>query len=446
MRKLILMSVCLVCGVWSASAQSTTQKMELNLDQAITIALSDNPTIKVANMEVERQTYVRKETTGSLLPQLSATGSYNYNIMNPVMFMPENIFGPGSGGAMRMGFSNSFVGGVSLSIPLYMPTLYKTLQLNEKQMMQALESARSSKITLANQVKKSYYGVLLGQSSLAVIKTNIEYAKIVVENTRNFYKQGSASEYDLITAEVQLSNLNPVLLTAENGLRVSRLMLNMLLSLPLDTYVEPVETLESFSQFASKDSALMVDVSGNADLSLLAIQGEILQKQLEIQKATRIPTLNAVAQYQVQSQNNTLNIGTYDWRGTALAGLQLSVPIFSGNSKINKERQIQNNIGQIEEQLRYMNQSVTVEAQTALSNLKASRASMQANQQAKIQAAKGYTISKTRYTTGMGTIVELNSSQMALLQSELNFTQSIYDYMSALADFDKVIGKNELSK
>lgn len=442
MRRLIVSMVAIATTSVLASAQIEPPKIELNLTQALEIALSDNPTIKVANMEIERQAYVRKETQGALMPSLSASGSYNYNIMNPVMFMPEGVFGPGSGGAMRMGFSNSFAGGFSLSVPLYMPTLYKTLQLNDKQMLQAVETARGSKIELANQVKKSYYSILLGQSSLGVIRKNIEYAQLVVKNAQDAFAQGVASEYDLITAQVQLSNMNPVLLTAENGLRVSRLMFNMLLSLPLDTEVIPSDDLQSYASYAQRDTTYDVNLSENSDLALIEIQREMLDKQLELQKASRIPTLTAIAQYQVQTQNNTFNIGSYDWRGTALAGLQLSIPIFSGLSKINKERQIKNSIAQISAQRDYLEQSVSVEAQTAISNLVKARGQMQANNEATVQASKGYRISKTRFDTGAGTIIELNSAQMALLQSELNFTQSIFDYMSAKADLDKVIGKN----
>lgn len=166
----------------------------------------------------------------------------------------------------------------------------------------------------------------------------------------------------------------------------------------------------------------------------------MLDKQLEIQKTLKLPTLNAIAQYQVQTQNNTLKLGSYDWRGTAIAGLQLSIPIFSGLSKNNKEYQIKNSIEQITLQHNYMEQNVTVEAQTAISNLTKARGQMVANTETKTQAVKGYKISKTRFETGAGTIVELNAAQMALLQSELNFTQSIYDYMSARADLDKVMG------
>ncbi|MEG1372002.1 MAG: TolC family protein, partial [Mucinivorans sp.] len=219
-----------------------------------------------------------------------------------------------------------------------------------------------------------------------------------------------------------------------------RLMLNMLLSLPLDTEVTVNDSLENYSTYALEDSVNSYNLSTNSDLKLADIAREILQKQLEMQKATRIPTISAMAQYTVQTQNNDLRIGSYNWRGSALAGLQLSVPIFSGLSKVSKERQIKNSISQLNMQRDYLEQNVSVEAETALSNLVKARGQMEANSDAKIKARKAYKISKTRYDTGAGTIVELNTAQVAMLQAELNFTQSIYDYMSARADLDKVTG------
>ncbi|MEG1075855.1 MAG: TolC family protein [Mucinivorans sp.] len=445
MRRLIALGLALAMSLTLIEAQTIEatkgQKIELNLPQAIELALNDNPSIKVASLEIERQKYVHDETRGGLMPSLSASGSYSYNILKPVMFMPEGTFGPGSpGGAMRIGYSHGFTGGFQLAIPLYMPTLYKAMQLNDKQMLQAVETSRQSKIALVNQVKKCYYGILLGESSLNVIKENIENIKLIVNNTQNSFDQGVVAEYDLITAQVQLSNMNPVLLTAENGLRISRLMLNMLLSLPLNTEVTVNDSLENYSTYSLEDSVNSYNLSTNSDLKLADIAREILQKQLEMQKATRIPTISAMAQYTVQTQNNDLRIGSYNWRGSALAGLQLSVPIFSGLSKVSKERQIKNSISQLNMQRDYLEQNVSVEAETALSNLVKARGQMEANSDAKIKARKAYKISKTRYDTGAGTIVELNTAQVAMLQAELNFTQSIYDYMSARADLDKVTG------
>ncbi|MCC8088048.1 MAG: TolC family protein [Rikenellaceae bacterium] len=439
-RILLLMSVSTVLVLTQTTAQ---QRVEITLDEAIKIALNDNPTIQIAELEIERQEYVRKETMGNLLPNITGGGTYNYNLQNSVMFMPEGIFGAGTGGAMRMGFDHSYTGTVSLALPLYLPTVYKTLQLNEEQMVAAVEAARASKITLVNQVKKSYLSILLAESSLEVIEKNIEYAEVVVNDTRNSYNQGLSSEYDLITAEVQLNNLKPTLIQTQNSIRVTRLMLNMLLSLPIDTHLVLREDLYEFRDYVGDAWEFYVDLSGNTDLRQLDIQREILQKQFEIQRAQRYPNISAVAQYSVLSQSNDLKIGHYDWRGTSLVGLQLNIPIFSGFTNINRERQIKNNIRQLEAQRKYLEESVNVQAQTSISNLIEAKEQMAANESTRTQAQKGYSIAKTRYDVGAGTIVELNAAQMALLQADLNFSQSIYDYMSALADYEEIIGRTE---
>lgn len=421
------------------------KSISLDLNKALEIALNDNPTIRIAGLEIQRMEYVRKETTGNLIPNLSGTGSYSYNIMQPVMFLPDGAFGPGMpGGAMRMGFANSFSGGLSLGIPLYMPMIYRTMQMNQQQMLSAVESARSSKIELANQVKKSYFGILLGQKSVQVIRDNIGFAQLVVNDAQNAFNQGVVSEYDLITAQVQLSNLHPTLLSAENSVRNTKLMLKMLLSLPTDVSVELEQTLLDYSAEASSENEVMgmeVDLQDNSDLKLLELQKNIVGKQLHIQKAARIPTISAMAQYQVLSQSNNFNIGQYVWKGTALAGLQLSIPMFSGLTNINKERQIKNSIEQLDVQREYLQESLSVEAQTAQSNMLRATEQTISCQASLSQAEKGYRIARTRYDTGAGTIVDLNSAQMAQLQANLNYSQAIFDYMSAKADLDKVLGR-----
>lgn len=442
---LILMLIGLLPVAKAQTMQGEAEKtVSLDLDKAIDIALTENPTIKIAGLEIQRMDYVRKETTGNLIPSLSGTGSYSYNLMQPVMFLPDGALGPGTGGAMRMGFANSFSGGLNLAVPLYMPMVYKTMQMNEQQMLNAVESARSSKITLANQVKKSYFGILLGQNSVQVIKDNIDFAQMVVNDAQNAFNQGVVSEYDLITAQVQLSNLQPTLLAAENSVRNTMLMLKMLLSLPTDINVELEQTLADYSDEASNREEVMsmeVDLQDNSDLKLLELQKTIVGKQLEIQRANRIPTISAMAQYQVLSQSNDFNIGRYTWKGTALAGLQLSIPMFNGLTKVNKERQIKNSIQQLEVQKGYLQESLSVEAQTAQSNMLRATEQTISCQASLSQAEKGYRIARTRYDTGAGTIVDLNSAQMAQLQANLNYSQAIFDYMSAKADFDKVIGK-----
>ena len=478
MKRSVWMSMALLIAATSGlKAQETSRVLPITLGEAIEIGLSENPTVIIADQEIQRMEYARKEASGNLLPNISGTGNFTHNIQKQKMFMGGGGFdfgsmlGPtfqdlfanipaeyqpdwnnlgggggesgGSNAPIEVGLRNSVTGGFALSVPIFMPTIYKNLQLTRQQILSAVESARQNKITLANQIKKSYYGILLAENSLDVIKRNIEYAQVTVNDTRNQFNQGVVSEYDLITAEVQLSNLQPTLIQTENSIKIARLTLNMLLSLPLDTYLQMEENLYYFKNFITSGYNGTIDLTDNSDLRLLDIQGNILQKQLELQRASRLPSLSGVANYQVLSQNEKLNISHYQWLGSSYVGMQLNVPLFAGFTNKHKESQIKIGQSQLKLQRDYTEQSLGVEAQTALNNIEQARKQMVANEATKQQAEKGYRISKTRFDTGAGTMVELNSAQMALLQADLNYSQSIYDYMSAQADYDKLTGKED---
>lgn len=71
------------------------------------------------------------------------------------------------------------------------------------------------------------------------------------------------------------------------------------------------------------------------------------------------------------------------------------------------------------------------------------RETMFAQEKTVAQARKAYRISDTRYRAGAGTILELNSAQLAQTQAQLNYSQAIYDYLSAKAEYDRLIGREE---
>ena len=161
----------------------------LPLPQALDLALSENPTVKVAEMEVQRYDYVKRQTWGNLLPQISASGSYTRSIVKSEMR-----------GGISFGADNTFAVQGDLSLPLFAPSVYRTLKMNDAQMATAVEAARASRIDLTAEVKKAFYNILLAEQSLAVLRESEATVQRTVDDTQVQYKHGLASEYDLLTA------------------------------------------------------------------------------------------------------------------------------------------------------------------------------------------------------------------------------------------------------
>ncbi|GAO30904.1 outer membrane efflux protein [Geofilum rubicundum JCM 15548] len=102
-RGLFLVSVLWLWGPFASSQEldASADTLELTLNKAIELALTDNPTIHMANKEIERVDYAKKEAWSSLFPAISADGSYTRNMKLQVLFLPDGVFGPGTGGAWK---------------------------------------------------------------------------------------------------------------------------------------------------------------------------------------------------------------------------------------------------------------------------------------------------------------------------------------------------------
>ena len=424
MKKVVLALCLAVMGSFGASAQ-----MKLSLADAIDLALSENPTVKVAELEVQRFDYVKRQTWGNLLPQLSAAGSYQRSIVKSEMR-----------GGISFGADN-----------LFAPQVYRTMKLNDTQMAAAVEAARGSRIALVAEVKKAFYNILLAEQSLEVLRESEATVQRTVDDTELQYSHGLASEYDLLTAQVQLSNLRPTILQTETSIRLAKLLLKMYLSIPEQVEIEVEGQLDGMrDEVLAGTDGLTDDVSQNSDLRTLELQEELLRRQLKVANASRWPSLGAFgsATYTGNDMEPFMGMGADDgpkffWTNPITVGVQLSVPIFAGLTKMNKSREIKNQIAQIALQRTYARQQVDVQMRSALNDLLTARETMFAQERTVAQARKAYSISDTRYRAGAGTILELNSAQLAQTQAQLNYSQAIYDYLSAKAEYDRIVGREK---
>ena len=435
----------LIIAFWAAGVAGASAQMRLTLPQALDLALSENPTVKVAEMEVQRYDYVKRQTWGNLLPQISASGSYTRSIVKSEMR-----------GGISFGADNTFAVQGDLSLPLFAPSVYRTLKMNDAQMATAVEAARASRIDLTAEVKKAFYNILLAEQSLAVLRESEATVQRTVDDTQVQYKHGLASEYDLLTAQVQLSNLKPTILQTENSIKLAKLMLKMYLSIPEDVEIEVVGELDALrDDVLAGTDGLTTDVTDNSDLRSLELQEEGLRRSLKAANAGRMPTLAAFGSASYTGNDmEPFNFGgaaatddsRYFWTHPISVGLQLSVPIFSGLTKMNRSRELKNQISQLSLQRSYARQQIDVQVRSALNDLLTARETMYAQELTVEQARKAYKISDTRYRAGAGTILELNSAQLSQTQAQLNFSQAIYDYLSAKAEYDRIVGREHGNK
>ncbi len=468
-RKLMLLLVLLIfTGITTTAQQSDSLLIDLNT--ALEIALSENPTVKVADMEITKKQYARKSAYGALLPQLDIIGQYQRAIKRQTVYFDEG-FGLGggdidpteytpeelqilqvlnkmmmpdpetSGDGIQMGRFNVWSAGLNVSLPVVMPSLWKNIQMSEVDIRLAMEKARSSRIDLVNQVKKAFYSLLLAQDSYAVFRKTYETDSLNLEQIRNRFNQGVVAEYDVITADVRLKSLIPNILQSENMMKIAELQLKMLMGIDGEMPLKVTGSLDNYRN-SMFDAIIPADTSliNNSDIRQFDLQAEQAKKAWEMQKLQYAPTLVTSFNWTYMSQNNDFRFRDYRWDPYSMLGVTLQIPLFNGGQRYHNVKQAEVQLNQLGEQRKEVERGLKLSIRNNYDLISKNIEQIVATESSVAQARKGHEITLKRYETGMGTIVDVNAAALAVINAELQYRNAIYDYLAAKADLEKVLG------
>ena len=445
-KKMTVMALMATLACSTLGAQETAASLEVTLDDAIRIALSDNPTIKIADQELVRVDYSQKAAWSGLLPTVDGTVEYSkYLSPSTMSFSGMLIESPTD-------FNASL--GLQLGLPLVAPALWKSIQMSNLDMQLAVEKARASKITLRNDVTKAYYSILLAQDSYKVLQDGYTLAEENYKQAKKRFELGIAAEYDCVSAEVQMTNLQPNLLQVENGIAQAKFYLKVLMGVEMSVELRVQGSLADFeNDVFGLNSNRNIELTNNTDLKQLDIQYLQLRKSLEMQQTQWLPTLAAFGRYTYGGSGNRETDIVFagapmhvekssEWYGQGLiVGLQLSVPILHVTN-YHKDKQLKIQAQELQIQRGYAENQLNVAVLTSRDNMDKATKQVDAAKKAVTLSQKSYNIAATRYETGMGTMIELQSAAVAVTQAQLSHKQAISDYLNAKADLDKTLGVN----
>lgn len=447
---------------------ATSDTLALSLDKCIAIALNENPTIKVADMEIERVDYSKKEIIGQLLPTISFDASYNRTVEKQVAYMNMDAFkGLGSlggssteegsneesssksksGGGIKMGLDNSYSYGFSAAMPLIAPQLWKSLSLSNSQILQNVESARKSRLALISQVKNAYYALLLAEDSYNVILDSYENAKFNHEVYQKKYQVGAASEYDVLRSSVAMKNVEPELAQAEIAIKQARLQLEILMGMDVTIPIKTTTKLADYENTMYDNTlSLSRSIVDNSDLRMLDIQTKTLKDALSVQKMSLLPTLALVANYNWTSSTNGTPFKNIIWSPYSVVGLTLSVPIFQGGQRYSRIKQASIQVQEMKWQRENLERTLNMQVDVAIDNIQMNVKQIATSSESVAQADKAHSIMEKSFEIGAASYLDLRDSELALTRARLAYYQSIYNYLVANSNLELLLGNADIEK
>ncbi len=408
--------------------------LDLTLRQAIEIALAENPTIRVADKDVELKKIADKEAWQALLPEVTAAANLQHTLLAAEMKLGTNKF------KMGQDNTNTVAASATLNVPLFAPAVYQNMKLTKEDIKLAVEKARGSRLDLINQVTKAYYATLLAQDSEHVMRESYNISKENFDVVNAKFQQGSASEYDKISAEVQMRSMNSSLVSAQTGLTLAQLQLKVLMGVTENVGITISDKLENYEGSLSLPAIDDSELDNNSSMRQFDLNRALLERSLKAQRTNFMPTLAFQLTGQYQSlYNDDWAVWNYEYAPSASFAVSLSIPIFKASNWTGlKKTKLQ--LSELEDNRVNTYRQLSMAAESYRQNMASSMAQVASNREAVLQADKAVAISQKRYEVGRGTILEVNQSQVALTQSKLTYNQSIYNYLANRSDLDYTLG------
>lgn len=424
----------------ATAVSAETDTLRLSREECVAIGLQESPTVKVANLEVKRMDYSKKEVLANLFPTIDFTGAYQRSIELQSMRMSMG----GQSQSIKMGTDNNWNFGFSAAMPLVNASLWKSIKLSDIQILQTLEDARASRLDLVDNINKAYYALLLAIDSREVIRQNYDLAVFNAGIFKKQFEQGTASEYDVLRSQVQVSNVEPELLQADISVKQCQLQLKVLMGIDNAVTVMPNITLsdmkrEMYGYALEGDRSL----ARNTTLRSLELSKDLARQNVNLQKMAWIPTLGAQFNINWNAMSNGNALKHQEFNPYSNVALALNVPIFSGGSKLQKLRQAQVQVAEIELQRENLVNSLNMQVDLAIDNINRQVKQIASSEQGMKQASKALEIMQKSFEIGAATYLDLRDSELANTSAQLAYLQSIYNYLVSTTELDTLLGREE---
>ena len=256
---------------------------------------------------------------------------------------------------------------------------------------------------------------------------------------------GASSEYDVLRANVAVTNLEPSILEAENSINALLLQLKVLMGMDVRTEIAPSQQLndfrgEMYARALSNTLGADTTLANNTSIKSLDLQTDYLKKALDVQKMAWYPTLSGSASLMWHSMNNGSPFTGLRWSRASSVGLTLAFPIFQGGQRYYKQKQAEIAVEEMKWQRENLERSLHMQVATQNDAIAKSLKQIESNEGGVKMAEKANDIMQQSFKIGAASFIQLRDTEDALMAARLAYYQAIYNYLVAESDLEYVLG------
>lgn len=443
---LVFFSLLGLCGQARAQQNPALQgpvpaPVKLTLEQAVSLAIKQNPTEQIALVTAAEAVQDKNITRAALLPQADFGLTDSANRVNlkaefggqPLISVPGFPGLPGHIGPYQL-----FQVGPNFSTPIFDLSLWRQYQAARSNLDAARANSLSTREQVILLVVSQYIGALRNVADVEASRSRVELAQALYDQAADLQKEGVGTGIDTLRANVELQNEKQRLIEAENNRDASLFGLSKILNLDPRQKVELADSL-SFYETPQPEVDASIDqaLDGRPEWKAIVAQERAVRYDKQATEDSRLPTIKFQGYWAEMGTSPSAVIPVYQYSGV------LDVPIFTGGRIKAQIARADLEVQRLEQQKADLRNQIGLDVKTALLNLESARNEVQVANLGVQLAKEEVDQARDRFKAGVANNIEVISAQDSLSRANDNQIAALYRFNQARADFARSIGQME---
>ena len=458
-RSLCLALLCavLLTAAPTLRAQNSNQtpsQTAFTLKEAVDYGVRNNRNVTNSQLDLA----IAKDRIGEIkatgLPQLSAVVGLQHVIKPQPFFLPPGLSfgGPPDPNADPSQETALALGGVrftsnalaNLNWLVFSNSYLQGLRAAKSYTELAVKNLSASKITVAENVTKAYFNVLVNEEQLGLLGANVTRLDSLLRETRALNEQGLVEKLDVQRLEVQRNNLNTERQNIERLQELAIVLLKFQMGYPLDQPMTLSEKLArmDFTEAMVTDVSLPFNYANRIEYSTLQSQRELQVINVENERKAYLPTVAIAGNYGYYNGRQTLTrFITRPWLDAGSVGVNVSVPIFDGFSRKYRTAQARGNLLKVDNSLKLLEQSIDLQLRQSQTQVRNYWYTLQEQKKNLDLSQEVLRVTRIKYKEGVGANIEVINAEASFREAQTNYYNALYNALLAKVDLDKATGR-----
>ncbi|PJB79260.1 MAG: hypothetical protein CO090_05455 [Acidobacteria bacterium CG_4_9_14_3_um_filter_49_7] len=414
------------------SASGLKSVRQIDLTQAIDMALAGNPELSSLEWDVEAAAARARKAAGKRLPELNLTGAFTHSPDGQRLIAKRSLEDLG------VFTRNICTAELMVTLPLFAGGSI----VNEMEAFRLLHLVSSQRLArsrneLIFNVTSTFFQILAQKQVVKSIEFSLKSLEQHLATVRALVQAEKAARVDELRTEVRLADISEQLLRARNVLAVQFRVLKNLLGVEDMTLTfqltGDLATLDKNTAVWDLETAIKVAAENRHDLRALQHEVESLERFFQATKGERYPRVSLQGSYAERWAVDPINVDRDASGNVAYVGISIQLPVYRGGRLKAGIQESRSRLESARNRYRALQQKVTLEVESALLNVEAARKRISASEMAVAQAEESFRIEKLKYQASMGTLVDVLDAQAALLAAQTNYYRALADYHTSWA-------------